>query len=57
MALSSEEDTAATVLGEFRESMKSEELSDWLLEQGIPDKYCKVFESKKPVLVYTFQVV
>ena len=32
---------------EFRESMTSEELSDWLLEQGIPDKYCKVFESMK----------
>ena len=42
-----EEDTAATALCEFRESMTSDELSDWLLEQGIPDKYCKVFESKK----------
>lgn len=57
MALNSEENAAATVLGEFRESMTSEELSNWLLEQGIPDQYCKVFESKKPVLVCAFEVV
>lgn len=57
MALSPEEGTTASALGEFRESMTSEELADWLLEQGIPDKYCKVFESKKPVLVYSFEVV
>ena len=42
-----EEETGARAQCEFSESMTSEELSDWLLEQGIPDKYCKVFESKK----------
>lgn len=32
---------------DFSEDMTAEELSDWLLEQGIPDKYCKVFEGKE----------
>lgn len=51
-----EESSAATVLYEFWESMTSEELSDWLLEQGIPDKHCKVFESKTSS-DHTFAVV
>ena len=47
------EDTASATAeqSEFRESMTAEELSDWLLEQGLPNKYCKVFESKHLVLL------
>ena len=49
-----EEDPATTAQCEFRESMTSEDLSDWPLEQVISNKYCKLFERKKHLLLFIY---
>ena len=52
LELQSEDTASATAeQSEFWKLMTAEEMTDWLLEQGLPNRYHKVFESKRLVLL------